>query len=53
MLSEDIGGCTEYSDIADNIKEVKHSVILSVEDRKEIEERIIEELYKIFTHKAI
>ena len=53
MLSENIEGCTEYSDIADNIKEVKHSVMLSAEDRKEMEERIVEELYRIFTHKAV
>lgn len=43
---------TNYTDISNNSKKVTHSVILSDDNRKEIEERIVEELYRIFSHKA-
>ena len=43
---------TNYTDVSNNIKEVKHSVILNVEEKKELEEQIVDELYRIFTHKA-
>ncbi|MCI5971043.1 MAG: hypothetical protein SOW78_02870 [Clostridia bacterium] len=43
---------TNYTDISNNIKEVKHSVVFNAEQRKELEEQIVEELYRIFTHKA-
>ena len=43
---------TSYTDISNNSKDVTHSVILSDDDRKETEERIAEELYRIFTHKT-
>ena len=43
---------TNYTDVSNNIKEVKHSVILNVEEKKELEEKIVDELYRIFTHKA-
>lgn len=46
-------GChTEYTDLSDKTREVKHSVIMNDEQRKEIEEQIVEELYRIFTHKV-
>ena len=38
--------------ISNKIKEVKHSVVFNAEQRKELEEQIVEELYRIFTHKA-
>lgn len=47
-----IGKHTNYTDISNNLKKVTHSVILSDENRKEILERIAEELYRIFTHKS-
>lgn len=43
---------TNYTDISNETKEVTHSVILSADNKKETEERIVEELYRIFTHKA-
>lgn len=43
---------TNYTDISNNSKKVTHSVILSDDNTKEIEERIVEELYRIFSHKA-
>lgn len=41
-----------YTDISNRIREVKHSVVFDAEQRKELEEQIVEELYRIFTHKA-
>lgn len=32
--------------------EIKHSSVLTKKQREEIEEKIVEELYRIFTHKA-
>lgn len=46
------GHNTYYTDISNKIKEVKHSVVFNAEQRKELEEQIVEELYRIFTHKA-
>lgn len=46
------GHHTKYTDISNKIKEVKHSVVLNAEQKKDIEEQIVEELYRIFTHKA-
>ena len=46
------GHHTKYTDISNNTKEVKHSVVFNAEQNKELEEQIVEELYKIFTHKV-
>lgn len=46
------GHNTQFTDISNKIKEVKHSVVFNAEPRKELEEQIIEELYRIFSHKA-
>ena len=45
-------GSTEFIDISNKVKEVKHSIILSSEHKKELEERIVDELCRIFTHKV-
>ena len=42
---------TEYTDISNKVRKVKHSVVLSYEQQKELEEKIVDELYRIFTHK--
>lgn len=42
---------TEFKDLANNVKKVRHS-ILNNEEKREEEERIVEELYRIFTHKT-
>ena len=46
------GHNTQFTDISNKIKEVKHSVVFNAEQRNELEEQIVEELYRIFTHKA-
>lgn len=46
------GHNTQFTDISNKIKEVKHSVVFNAEQRKELEEEIVEQLYRIFTHKA-
>ena len=46
------GNHTQYTDLSDKIREVKHSVVFSAEEKQVIEERVVEELYKIFTHKV-
>ena len=46
------GHHTKYTDISNKTKKVKHSVVLNAEQKKELEEQIVEELYKIFTHKV-
>ena len=46
------GHNTQFTDISNKIKEVKHSVVFNTEQRKELEEEIVEQLYRIFTHKA-
>ena len=45
------GHHTNYKDISNKIKKVTHSVVCNAEQRKELEEQIVEELYRIFTHK--
>lgn len=51
--SEELKETSEYIDSSNNIKQVRHSTIINEEERKEIEEQIVEELYRIFAHKAI
>ena len=46
------GHHTTYTDISNKIKEVKHSVVFNDEQKRELEEQIVEELYRIFTHKG-
>lgn len=43
---------TNYTDISNNTKEVKHSVVFNAKQKKGLEEQIVDELCKIFTHKA-
>ncbi len=43
---------TQYTDISNKVKRVKHSVIFTDSEKRELEERIVEDLYRIFTHKA-
>ena len=45
-------GVSKFTDISNNVKEVKHSVILNDAEKRELEEKIVDELYRIFTHKA-
>lgn len=50
-INTNTGHYTHYTDISNKIKKVKHSVVFNAEQRKELEEQIVEELYRIFTHK--
>lgn len=43
---------SNYTDLSKKIKEVKHSVVFNTEQRKALEEQIVEELYRIFAHKG-
>ena len=46
-------GVSKYEDINKNTKTIKHSVpMFDADERRELEEQIAEELYRIFTHKA-
>lgn len=42
---------TKYKNISNKTVDVRHSVVLSEKSRREIEDEIIDELYKIFTKK--
>lgn len=42
---------TKYKNISNKTIDVRHSVVLSEKSRREIEDEIVEELYKIFTKK--
>lgn len=46
-------GYTEFTDSHSHIHKIKHSVISSDSGRRELEDSIAEELYRIFTHKAV
>ena len=50
--SIDTENYTVYTDTSNKVKKVKHSVIFNSEEKRELEERIVEDLYRIFTHKA-
>lgn len=44
---------TKNEDINNNTKAIKHSVpMLDDNERRELENEIVEELYRIFTHKT-
>ena len=42
-------GISEFTDSKSRTHTVKHSVVLTETEKREIEERIAEELYRIFT----
>ena len=46
-------GYSEYSDSYSSIRRIKHSVVLTESKKRELEERITDELYRIFTHKVV
>lgn len=46
-------GVSKYEDLNKNTKVIKHRVpVFDEAERRELEEQIAEELYRIFTHKA-
>ena len=46
-------GYSEYSDSRSNTHIIKHSVTLTRTEKRELEEKIADELYRIFTHKVV
>ena len=46
-------GYSEYSDSKSSTHRIKHSVVLTEAKKRELEERIADELYRIFTHKVV
>ena len=40
----------QYTDLSNKVRNVRHSIILSPEEKSDKEKQIVEELYKIFTH---
>lgn len=40
---------TEYKDCKDNTHTVTHRVILTDADKRELEDKIVDDLYRIFT----
>ena len=46
-------GYSEYSDSKSSTHHIKHSVVLTESKKRELEERIADELYRIFTHKVV
>lgn len=52
MIMANTENISNYTDIGNNIRLVKHSTIINSENKKELEERIVNEIYRVFTHKA-
>lgn len=46
------GYISDFRDISNKTREVRHSVIFNAGQKEDLEEQIVEELYRIFTHKA-
>ncbi len=44
---------TYYTDISNNKRRVLHSVVPGCENTKELESKIVDEIYRVFMHKAI
>lgn len=45
-------GYTEFTDSRSDIHKIKHSIVLSDSEKRELEDSIVEELYRIFTYKT-
>ena len=44
---------THYTDISNNKRTVRHSVVPECENTKELEAKIVDEIYRVFMNKAI
>lgn len=42
--------CNSFKDIANNIRYVRHSKVFTQGEQAELEEKIAEDLYRIFMH---
>ena len=45
--------CTCYTDAANNVRQVRHTVIFTEEEKRELEDKIVEDLYRIFTQQSL
>ena len=52
VSTTDTGYLSNYTDVLNNERKVKHSMVLNDKDKEELENEIVEELYRIFTHKT-
>lgn len=41
--------CSCYTDAANNVRQVKHTVMFTETEKRELEDKIVEDLYRIFT----
>ena len=41
--------CTCYIDTANNVRKVIHTVLFIEEEKRELEDKIVEDIYRIFT----
>lgn len=52
IATQPVGDTTSYTDVSNNSRKVKQSVVLNNEEKTALEEAIVEELVRIFTHKV-
>lgn len=51
VSTEDTGYKSSYTDILNNVRYVKHSIVINDNNKEELKEQMVEELNRIFTHK--
>ena len=51
MNNDNTFSTTEYTDLRGNTHKIQQSTIFTQEEKRELEERIADELYRIFTQK--
>lgn len=52
ISTKDTGYNSIYIDISNHERTVKHSIVLNDNNKEDLENEILEELYRIFTHKV-
>lgn len=45
-------GVSEFTDFNFHVHKVKHSIIYTEKEKSELEEKIVEDLCRVFTHKT-
>ena len=40
--------CSSYTDSANKVRRVRHTVIFTEQEKRELEDKIVEDLYRIF-----
>ena len=49
VSNKNTNACSCYTDAANNVRQVKHTVIFTTAEKRELEDKIVEDLYRIFT----